>query len=303
VPFVKYDIGLLESGSRKMICRKLLPNNNRIFCIAKFDLIAKIILWSLPMIAAVVFYFGIGLLAVWAGPPFVTDDPEPVEYRHWEIYLASQHAKDKDGWSGTAPHFEINYGVWPNVQLHLIVPLSYVSPNDDSSHYGFGDMELGVKYRFIQETNLLPQVGTFPLVDVPTGNSSRGLGSGHVKAFIPIWLQKSWGPWTTYGGGGYWINPGSDNKNYWFVGWEVQRDLSKAITLGAEVFYNTPTAKGEGDRIGFNAGTIINITDEHHLLLSAGRDIHGQNRFSAYIAYQLTLGPREEKKEDKSGKK
>src|ERR1019366_8989957 len=25
-----------------------------------------------------------------AGPPFLTDDPEPVEYQHWEFYLASQ---------------------------------------------------------------------------------------------------------------------------------------------------------------------------------------------------------------------
>lgn len=25
-----------------------------------------------------------------AGPPYATDDPEPVEYRHWEIYIASQ---------------------------------------------------------------------------------------------------------------------------------------------------------------------------------------------------------------------
>ena len=84
------------------------------------------------------------------------------------------------------------------------------------------------------------------------------------------------------------------------MGWQVQRELSRAIALGAEVFYNTPTAKGEGGRTGFNVGTIVNFTDEHHLLFSAGRDIHGQNRFSAYIAYQLTIGPPEGKKEDKS---
>jgi hypothetical protein len=83
----------------------------------------------------------------------------------------------------------------------------------------------------------------------------------------------------------------------------VQRELSEAITLGGEVFYNTPTARAEGDRTGFNVGTIVNFTDEHHLLLSAGRDIHGQNQFSTYIAYQLTIGPREKKKEDKSEKK
>jgi hypothetical protein len=27
--------------------------------------------------------------AVWAGPPFETDDPEPPEPGHWEIYLGA----------------------------------------------------------------------------------------------------------------------------------------------------------------------------------------------------------------------
>ena len=250
-------------------------------------------LWLTPVLTETAF----------AGPPFLTDDPEPVEYRHWEIYLASQHAKDKDGWSGTAPHFEVNYGALPNLQLHLIAPLAYVKPNDGSSNYGLGDMELGVKFRFIQETDWLPQVGIFPLIEVPTGNSSRSLGNGKAQGFLPLWFQKSLGPCTIYGGGGYWFNPGSENKNYWFFGWQVQRDLSKAITLGTEMFYTTPPARGEGGRTGFNVGTIVNFTDEHHLLFSAGRDIHGQTRFSAYIAYQLTLGPHKEKKENSSSLK
>jgi len=220
-----------------------------------------------------------------------------VEYRHWEIYLASEHTKDKEGFSGTAPHFEINYGVWPNMQLHMIASFSYVKPNEGSTQYGFGDMELGVKFRFLQETGWLPQVGTFPQVEVPTGNHTCGLGNGRAQVLLPIWFQKSWGSWTSYGGGGYWINPGSGNENYWFVGWEVQRDLSKSITLGAEMFHVTPSMRGEGTRTAFNVGTIVNFTEEHHLLLSAGRDIHGRNLFSAYISYQLTLGPREDKKQ------
>ncbi len=144
-------------------------------------LFLTVFLWLVSAFAATAF----------GGPPFVTDDPEPVEYRHWEIYLASQHAKDKDGWSGTAPHFEINYGAWPNLQLHLIAPLAYSKPNDGPSHYGFGDLELGAKYRFIQEADWRPMVGTFLIFDLPTGSSSRGLGSGHLRTFFPIWLQKS----------------------------------------------------------------------------------------------------------------
>ncbi|HYA92530.1 MAG TPA: transporter [Thermodesulfobacteriota bacterium] len=282
---------------------KLLSGIDRTTRIAKHVMLAGMIPILLPATVMGLFSLVLSPMVAWAGPPFVTDDPEPVEYRHWEFYLASQDAKNKEGWSGTAPHFEVNYGALPNLQLHMIAPLAYAKPNDGSARYGFGDLELGAKYRFIQETDWRPQVGTFTMLEVPTGSSSKGLGSGQVRAFLPIWLQKSWGPWQSYGGGGYWINPGSENKDYWFFGWQVQRELSKVITLGAEVFYNTPTAREEGGRTGFNVGTIVNFTDEHHLLFSTGRDIHGQNRFSVYVAYQLTIGPQEEKKEEKSEKK
>jgi hypothetical protein len=36
-----------------------------------------------------------------AGAPYVTDDPEPVVYGHWEVYLASQTSHDREGWGGT----------------------------------------------------------------------------------------------------------------------------------------------------------------------------------------------------------
>ena len=32
-----------------------------------------------------------------AGPPFFTDDPEPVEYKHGEFYIATQLAKTSGG--------------------------------------------------------------------------------------------------------------------------------------------------------------------------------------------------------------
>src|ERR1035438_2815673 len=133
------------------------------------------------------------------GPPFVTDDPEPVEYQHWEFYIASMHSELGGDWSGTVPQFEVNYGVVPDLQLHLIVPLAYDLPPEEVGHYGLGDIELGAKYRFIQETNGLPQVGVFPLVALPTGSAQDNLGNGHSQAFLPLWVQKNWGSWTAYG--------------------------------------------------------------------------------------------------------
>jgi hypothetical protein len=226
-----------------------------------------------------------------AGPPFVTDDPEPVEYKHWEVYLAAQYRHDRDQDSSTLPHLEINYGVIPNVQIHLIAPLQYVKPEGASSQYGYGDTELGIKFRFIQETDYLPQVGIFPMVELPTGDADKGLGNGKAQYFLPVWLQKSWGPWTTYGGGGYWINPGEGNKDWWQFGWLIQRDINKILTLGTELYYKTASTEDGKATTGYTLGAIINITENHHILLSAGQDINGPNYLSVYIGYQLTFGP------------
>jgi hypothetical protein len=226
-----------------------------------------------------------------AGPPFVTDDPEPVKYQHWEFYAASQSTKTADGWSGTAPHFELNYGVISDVQLHLIAPLAYDAPTEGDRHYGYGDTELGVKYRFIQETDWSPQVGVFPLLEIPTGNSDEGLGSGHVQAFLPLWLQKGLGSWTFYGGGGYGINPGAGNRDWTFLGAVAQVQVMENILIGAELYHRTSTKVGGEADTAFNLGTVIDVTHHHHLLASAGCSIDGPTRFQAYIAYQLTFGP------------
>jgi len=229
-----------------------------------------------------------------AGPPFLTDDPEPVEYKHWEIYLASLSA-EQHGVSMTAPHVEINYGVAPNFQLHLIAPMEYVKPSGQPSHYGYGDTELGVKWRFFNNEETKFMAGTFPFLEVPTGDESKGLGNGHPQVFLPLWLQKGWGPWLTYGGGGYWFNPGEGHKDFWYFGWLLQREINKYFTLGAEIFYQTPRQTDDEHHFGFNVGSIINITENHHILLSAGTDMVGPTSFYSYIAYQLTFGPEEGK--------
>lgn len=234
----------------------------------------------------------------WAGPPFITDDPEPVEHKHGEFYLASQYANNKGNHEGTAPLVEMNYGPLPDVHLHMIMPLAYAHEKGGPTNYGPGDLELGVKYRFIHETESIPQVGTFVITTIPTGDRVRGLGSGHVPLFLPIWVQKSFGPWTTYGGGGFWLNPGAGNKNYWQTGGVMQREITKALTFGGELFYFSKKETDGRDRTGYNIGGIVNLSEEHHILFSAGSDIAGDNRFSAYLAYQWTFGPHEKGKDE-----
>jgi hypothetical protein len=229
-----------------------------------------------------------------AGPPYTTDDPEPVELHHWEIYLASQDFFTSGGaWSGALPMVEVNFGALPQVQLHLIAPLAYDRSPGGPMTYGYGDTELGVKWRFVQEGDWVPMIGTFPLVELPTGSLSRGLGTGSTRLFVPLWLQKSFGPWTTYGGGGYWVNPGSGNRNYWFFGWQGQCRLGEVATLGAEIFHTSASEVGGSGETRFNVGLVMDLSDLHHLLFSAGTRLGAPFGGQFYVAYQVTFGPKE----------
>ena len=232
----------------------------------------------------------LGPASALAGPPYVTDDPETVEHRHWELYLASQSFHDREGWRGTAPHFEVNYGLFPDVQLHVIAPLAYDAPDRGGSAYGYGDTELGTKVRFVHEGAVVPQIGTFPLLEAPTA-TSRSLGNGTAQLFLPLWVQKSFGPWTTYGGAGFWIDLGRSERHFWYFGWQGQRRLDEWLTIGAEAFLLTPEEPGGEIDARFNLGAVIDLGDVHHILLSAGRGFAGPNLFQYYVAYLVTLGP------------
>ena len=128
-----------------------------------------------------------------AGPPFLTDDPEPVDYGRWEIIGFSMGTLVQGDTAGFLPGVEVNYGARPNVQLHVKVSAAFNSQSVTGTQFGYGDTEFGVKYRFINpdEDDWWPQVAVYPVVVAPTGDTARGLGSGAVHAVLPLWVQKA----------------------------------------------------------------------------------------------------------------
>jgi hypothetical protein len=154
-----------------------------------------------------------------------------------------------------------------------------------------GDIELGAKYRFIQETDRHPMAAIFPAIVIATGNAAHGLGNGSTQLYLPVWVQKNWGEWQSNAGGGYWINKAAGSSNHWFCGWQLQKKISQHVTLGGELFHSTEQVRGEGASSGFNVGLSINIDVHNHVLLSAGRGLtnaEATNRFSSYVSFQRT---------------
>ena len=127
---------------------------------------------------AVAFAALVSSSAALAGPPFLTDDPEPTETGHWEIYgplfEAEGSGDDFEGALGT----EINYGPAKDWQLTVGLPAAYTH-DATGWHWGAGDLEMSVKYRFYHDEDAGLQIAAFPGVTLPTAsNGMPGLVQG-----------------------------------------------------------------------------------------------------------------------------
>ena len=88
------------------------------------------------------------------------------------------------------------------------------------------------------------------------------------------------------------VNEGSGNRDHWFAGWEVQRQLSDHWTVGAEVFASGAQVIGQRRSAGFNVGGYYVFGERDQALFSLGRglsSVHETNRVSAYVGYQRSF--------------
>jgi hypothetical protein len=254
-------------------------------------------------------------ITTWAGPPFQTDDPLPIDYRNYEFYTFATSDGTGIETDTAGPAIEFNYGALPNVHLHIIVPAAAVFPSNSVRYapvgvgpntYGLGDIELGVKFRFIQESKYVPMVGTFTMVEVPTGDSHRGLGVGKTWYRLPLWLQKSFGPWTTYGGAGETIVPQAAYRNFTYGGWLLQRDIGKKLTLGTEVFSHGKEGLAAPQT---KSSTLVDLGGYYYIrnpgfqvLFCYGHSVAGQIENYAYVGLYWTWGKKSADSDKDSGK-
>src|ERR1039457_5567169 len=132
------------------------------------------------------------------GPPYQTDDPVPVDLHHYEFYIFGGVDGAPVVLGSTGPAFEFNWGALPRVQLHAILPWGVSAPLNSKVYdpagqgpdaFGLTDKELGVKIAFIKESKHIPQIGSFTMFEMPTGNFDKGLSVGKVWYKLPLWLQ------------------------------------------------------------------------------------------------------------------
>jgi hypothetical protein len=233
--------------------------------------------------------------SAFAGPPYVTDDTDTPSRRAWEINISYVQQRTGDPRSAQTPIFDINYGLRDPIQLKFEVPMMYVSTNGATNEAGIGDAKAGVKWRFLEETARLPQLAIYPAVSFPTGSESRGLGAGSVFYYLPLILEKNWGPWMAYANAGWARQAETQTTNYGYYGATLSRETFKPLRIGVELYGNGKTNTDGAKNMGWNAGFEWEIVDSFAILASGGHSLRGEVGMTLYFGGQFHLGEGESK--------
>ena len=218
-----------------------------------------------------------------AGPPYVTDDAEPTDLGHWEnyIFVSGVHtAGHTVGQTG----FDLNYGGFKDTQLTAVIPADY-----DNSFVGSGNVELAIKYKFLHqaEGTPVPDLAFFPRLFVPLQNSR--FGPDRAQLFLPVWAEKDWGKWSLFGGGGYQLNPGAGQRNYWQSGVALTRKVSDTLSLGGEVYHQTASTPDGRDFTGANLGATYKVSDHWSVIGAGGPGLQNARQGGQYDLYIALL--------------
>jgi hypothetical protein len=235
-------------------------------------------------------FAGLMLLPVavpaFAGPPYLSDDPEPTDYKHFEIYTFSNGTVTQTGTTGEAG-IDFNYGAAPNLQLTAVLPAGYAFGGLGPDVGGFGNVELAAKYRFLTQDTAGVDVAFFPRVFLPSGSSL--VGTPHTSLFLPLWLEKDWDKWSAFGGGGCELNRGGDSQDFCQMGLVVTRQVTAKLQLGMEVFHQTPDTIGNAATTSLGFGARYDVNDNIHLLGYLARGIVNTDQTDQLTWYTSVL--------------
>jgi hypothetical protein len=224
-----------------------------------------------------------------AGPPYHTDDPEPTDFQHYEIYAFTSGMASRGDTSGELG-IDANYGAAPNLQLTATVPVAYDAPVSAPLVGGLGNIELAAKYRFLTQQNVGLDVAVFPRVFLPSG--AANVGDQHASFLLPVWIQKDWNEWSAFGGGGCELNRGGGSQDFCLTGLVVTRQIKSNLQVGLELFHQTADTKGGEAMTSVGAGFRYDLNDHYHLLGYVGRGIQNADatdRLNWYTAVLFTF--------------
>lgn len=224
---------------------------------------------------------------VWAGPPYLSDDPDPTPHREYEILLFAEGEPLHGDLSGSVG-IDFNYGASPDLQLTAAAPFGFEEVGGERE-WGLGNVELAAKLRVLHQETFGWDVAIFPRVFLP---SASDLGDQHASLLLPVWIGRENEGWSIFGGGGCAINRGDGSQDYCLAGWALTFDVTPRFNLGAEIFHQTADTEDGEASTTLGIGGAYDLNETLHLLgyLGSDADHFGEGGHTAwYTSLLLTF--------------
>jgi hypothetical protein len=248
-----------------------------------FACVTALLLWSVPR--------------CFAPPPLVTGDVPTADKQTFEWYLGARYQESQSGDpSRLLPFTELVYGLTDRMELTF--ETAGLSVNHE---YGLSDSVLGTKYVFLNETDRRPGLaGSFEL-KLPTGDESRGLGSGEFDFDLRLRAQKTWSWFTAIGNVGYTFVTDPEyggvitsTDNVWLLTFGQEYQVAKRTKLLSELYFVSREEPGEPNRLAANIGFKHKLRDYLTVHAAIGKSVREGNRggpdLRVYAGLKLEFG-------------
>lgn len=216
-----------------------------------------------------------------AVPPLVMGDVPTADKETFEFYVGARYQESETGYpSRLLPFIELVYGLTDRMELTL-----ETSGLSEEHEYGVSDSVVGTKYLFLKESVRWPGIsGSFEL-KLPTGDESRGLGSGEFDYDLRLRAQKTWGWFTAVGNVGYTFvtdpqfgGVTTKMENVWVLVFAQEYQVAEKTKLLSEIYFVSREAPGDADRLAANIGFKHKLLDNLSVHAAIGKSLREGNR-------------------------
>jgi hypothetical protein len=227
------------------------------------------------------------------GPPMLTDDPDTPGDGHWEINAAYVDSAAPGSRLRSLPHVDVNYGLGDRLQLKYETGFVLREAATGGRRTGLDDGLIGVKWRFLDQSDAGASVSTYPQYQVVNSRSAvaRGLASDGPNLFLPIEASRTVGRGAVVGELGYQFMHAE--RSYCVYGVLGALPVAEGFEALAEGRRFAPALTRGGHTlldIGFRA----RLSDRATAIGSIGKSVASgpdSPSWTAYLGVQLVFAP------------
>lgn len=247
--------------------------------------------------------------ALRAGNPLQTNDPETPGRHGWEVNLLQSMRFTRPAFGQALPLLNVNYGHQENDQWKISIGVFEFDPHPGEEHWGIGDVQIGWKYRFLEEDDHGIQASIYPQPLLPIGQEELGLGNGRFELFLPVSVGKHFldEKLFIYGEAAHNVIFEDVDRDTWYFGIAAEWQITEKLELVGEIAdLVVPNRFGPDDpffNVGFNYQFAKHVALQTAFGRSLGDEADGLSYFSSYVGLHITWGGGSDQTDDTTADK